>query len=304
MRSWTRPKGLSPRVRGNRQAVVPRELQVGSIPACAGEPTSSVACSSARRVYPRVCGGTPPHRLLPAQRMGLSPRVRGNRARHRAGHGVDGSIPACAGEPPPSAGRCPSTTVYPRVCGGTFGPRGPDPAWGGLSPRVRGNPLQALDREGELGSIPACAGEPAGSSTIRTTSRVYPRVCGGTLPLHGVPDQIWGLSPRVRGNRPSVSARPSVQGSIPACAGEPASRSARPAPAMVYPRVCGGTVWDADRHIVDPGLSPRVRGNRPFRRSPDESAGSIPACAGEPCARRGRGTGTWVYPRVCGGTGP
>ena len=53
----------------------------------------------------------------------------------------DGSIPACAGEPFEGSPGAESTTVYPRVCGGTF---------------------QLL-----TGVLHAC-------------HRVYPRVCGGT----------------------------------------------------------------------------------------------------------------------------
>ena len=71
-------------------------------------------------------------------------------------------------------------TVYPRVCGGTLRAAAAGSGIKGLSPRVRGNPARATGRRGWLGSIPACAGEPAGyfSSTVRCG--VYPRVCGGT----------------------------------------------------------------------------------------------------------------------------
>ena len=50
------------------------------------------------------------------------------------------------------------------------------------------------------------------------------------------------------------------------------------------------------------GLSPRVRGNL-FLVAPQRvGVGSIPACAGEPPSSRRRRPGSWVYPRVCGGT--
>ena len=72
------PQGLSPRVRGNRFRIYRKLFWEGSIPACAGDlccrPTgpylarSIPACAgepvrlltedNARRVYPRVCGGT------------------------------------------------------------------------------------------------------------------------------------------------------------------------------------------------------------------------------------------------------
>ena len=51
-------KGLSPRVRGNRDSVPGDDDQLGSIPACAGEPAAARQSSVRWTVYPRVCGGT------------------------------------------------------------------------------------------------------------------------------------------------------------------------------------------------------------------------------------------------------
>ena len=51
--------------------------------------------------------------------MGLSPRVRGNPEILKLWRPGAGSIPACAGEPIPSAGKLGHNMVYPRVCGGT-----------------------------------------------------------------------------------------------------------------------------------------------------------------------------------------
>ena len=50
--------GLSPRMRGNREWGAEELEHIGSIPAHAGEPTSSGLSDSRRRVYPRACGGT------------------------------------------------------------------------------------------------------------------------------------------------------------------------------------------------------------------------------------------------------
>ena len=50
--------GLSPRLRGNPHSSSPKSPGIGSIPALAGEPSSSGLCTSAARVYPRACGGT------------------------------------------------------------------------------------------------------------------------------------------------------------------------------------------------------------------------------------------------------
>ena len=71
--------------------------------------------------------------------------------------------------------------------------------------------------------------------------RVYPRVCGGTAPPSRVAVNAKGLSPRVRGNRESVSQARRETGSIPACAGEPPFHGLALDGVGVYPRVCGGT---------------------------------------------------------------
>ena len=192
-----------------------------SIPACAGEPMPHHACAQACPwVYPRVCGGT--GRASGQSGCGLSPRVRGNRDGDSNDSVMDGSIPACAGEPwlalsgvrgsrsiPACAGEpdlfgnqlflC--SQVYPRVCGGT-------------------DPYERLVR----------------------SPGVYPRVCGGTCNAKA-PDSV------------------TVTRSIPACAGEPTCLPAPRAPGRVYPRVCGGTLRSTLRFTVLPGLSPRVRGN-------------------------------------------
>ena len=79
---------------------------------------------------------------------GLSPRVRGN----LLGSGED-----------PAGGR-----VYPRVCGGTTVARVSTSNVTGLSPRVRGNLLRSSHTPMDVGSIPACAGEPLGDSPSRS----------------------------------------------------------------------------------------------------------------------------------------
>ena len=96
---WTGWHGLSPRVRGNLNISPVATPAWGSIPACAGEPTSRRIADAGRGVYPRVCGGTrPAYGYSPADR-GLSPRVRGNRQEMVKPVAMVGSIPACAGEP-------------------------------------------------------------------------------------------------------------------------------------------------------------------------------------------------------------
>ena len=193
---------------------------------------------------------------------GLSPRVRGNPV------GIDGlgrkagSIPACAGEPAGYREITLGMTVYPRVCGGTTDSDTPGYDTFGLSPRVRGNQERDLFASRMRRSIPACAGEPAFGSPRLLPHGVYPRVCGGTSTATQLRSGVWGLSPRVRGNRDQTDLRLVHGGSIPACAGEPCRARRRQGGQRVYPRVCGGTRFGRTTAVLSMGLSPRVRGNR------------------------------------------
>ncbi len=192
--------------------------------------------------------------------------------------------------------------VYPRVCGGTSCSRSRPVGLVGLSPRVRGNPDGWIAPSLFLGSIPACAGEPARHISSLSLYGVYPRVCGGTFDVVSNRPTPVGLSPRVRGNPNSDHLAICAAGSIPACAGEPSGRCRCPPTPAVYPRVCGGTENSNKDTIIAAGLSPRVRGNRRRIRQLDTRTGSIPACAGEPTTAIARTFWQGVYPRVCGGT--
>ena len=254
--------GLSPRVRGNQSLGRVRFPVVGSIPACAGEPPY---LGSRRRhigVYPRVCGGTVSAVVARYPAGGLSPRVRGNhRIWDREGD-ILGSIPACAGEPGKHGTPSLTSAVYPRVCGGTASLLAPVASVIGLSPRVRGNRWDVSSSCVGPGSIPACAGEPPSGFQPARSTRVYPRVCGGTTVTFSGLGVFYGLSPRVRGNPRSEWCWQRFVGSIPACAGEPSVECTVPHMLRVYPRVCGGT--GQHDFLSQPllGLSPRVRGNR------------------------------------------
>ena len=132
--------GLSPRVRGSLSLTHKIRIDLGSIPAGAGEPRSSAASAPPRGVYPRGCGGARPGRTGLGNTAGLSPRVRGSLPSRCADPSPPGSIPAGAGEPSRRARPTSCWRVYPRGCGGASWRTLPGTACGGLSPRVRGSP--------------------------------------------------------------------------------------------------------------------------------------------------------------------
>ena len=220
----------------------------------------------ARRVYPRVCGGSPFSSHSPGDRSGLSPRVRGKPTPQHFKLADEGSIPACAGEAFLTQKHRPVGEVYPRVCGGSSGCAAWITRHEGLSPRVRGKRfLRHL--YGVAGrSIPACAGE-AGAPLRRGRRRaVYPRVCGGSRSGGRGAAAAHGLSPRVRGKRLSGGVEVLANRSIPACAGEAGRVGVGRGLPGVYPRVCGGSGGVPVLHGDGHGLSPRVRGKRAYCR--------------------------------------
>ena len=172
----------------------------------------------------------------------------------------------------------------------------------GLSPRVRGNHQRTSRLPFSIGSIPACAGEPARCLIHRESRTVYPRVCGGT----GIPGcrvrHYQGLSPRVRGNLPHPLPFVKADRSIPACAGGTALANAiRNARNGLSPRVRGNQGSEIPGSQAS-GSIPACAGNHSSQSTSRESCRSIPACAGEPHTWYALYIHLQVYPRVCGGT--
>ena len=172
--------GLSPRGRGNPQAIGITAVLIESIPAWAGKPVADRLAGGPPWVYPRVGGETRVVASVECSGSGLSPRGRGNRVRGVAPTTREGSIPAWAGKPRPAWPTWHPRTVYPRVGGETDWWFKQEYLCQGLSPRGRGNREEG--RVGGLcdGSIPAWAGKPLRSYLSRGWLPVYPRVGGET----------------------------------------------------------------------------------------------------------------------------
>ncbi len=171
--------------------------------------------------YPRVCGATRPARALEKPPWGLSPRVRGNLRAILASQIQRGPIPACAGQPWMSACLAGIEGAYPRVCGATVQQQAAPNFLGGLSPRVRGNHAEPCRMHCACGPIPACAGQPCLQTPCLLALWAYPRVCGATKLCEICFVRVYGLSPRVRGNRGKSYELIRYHGPIPACAGQP-----------------------------------------------------------------------------------
>ena len=169
---------------------------------------------------------------------------------------------------------------------------------------MRGNRAEIISFHASMRSIPAGAGEPPRAVWSNARYRVYPRGCGGTRFCRVCAPGVRGLSPRVRGNRPSIRFCALARGSIPAGAGEPRLTQKAGRDRRVYPRGCGGTRASALPWCFLRGLSPRVRGNREVSLLPGRKNGSIPAGAGEPDEENNWAVSHRVYPRGCGGTKP
>ncbi len=152
--------GLSPRVRGNQTRNIAEKFHGGPIPAGAGEPMTEPGDAVMIGAYPRGCGGTVSRRSIACRSSGLSPRVRGNHKGQFCFQRRGGPIPAGAGEPAQLDRLIQPDRAYPRGCGGTVSEYSAKPSPSGLSPRVRGNPKQAVHGSEKDGPIPAGAGEP------------------------------------------------------------------------------------------------------------------------------------------------
>ena len=91
------PNGLSPRVRGSRDAIISGKNVLGSIPASAGQPNWRGRERPWSGVYPRECGAAVNLGGCYDNSKGLSPRVRGSLAPLRIYAATERSIPASAG---------------------------------------------------------------------------------------------------------------------------------------------------------------------------------------------------------------
>ena len=132
-------EGSSPRVRGSQVGRQRFDLRTGIIPAGAGLTRQSGLQLRTRRDHPRGCGAH--DFFIDATRdiTGSSPRVRGSQRLVKAGHILDGIIPAGAGLTPSSPRARRNARDHPRGCGAHSASSPCISFLPGSSPRVRGS---------------------------------------------------------------------------------------------------------------------------------------------------------------------
>ena len=292
--------GSSPRMRGTQKRRGMLRRQDGIIPAYAGNTSTRTPSETVTRDHPRVCGEHPTPAQLTPVNAGSSPRMRGTHGRCRWCCEHSGIIPAYAGNTHTLYRYGMGDRDHPRVCGEhpCCRWRG-DMGWGS-SPRMRGTLIPSRLISGEIGIIPAYAGNTAIASATSLLVRDHPRVCGEHVSAMSLAVRLTGSSPRMRGTLRLPAVAVFDHGIIPAYAGN--TRCCWPSCwcCRDHPRVCGEHMLRERRIVWQAGSSPRMRGTPFGRRLHFRPPGIIPAYAGNTVVRVRRLPLLGDHPRVCG----
>ena len=191
---------------------------------------------------------------------GLSPHGRGIRESEVRQHHVRGPIPAWAGDTAcrPRRGRAPR--AYPRMGGGYSSSPTTGRSMRGLSPHGRGILVGSVVTVGEVGPIPAWAGDTQLGRGLGAHRGAYPRMGGGYERKNRWVVVIGGLSPHGRGIPFFDGDRSHGVGPIPAWAGDTEVDDADLRADRAYPRMGGGYAHLPRLRAGARGLSPHGRG--------------------------------------------
>ena len=212
-----------------------------------------------------------------------------------------GIIPAYAGSTHAGRRRGVRAGDHPRVCGEHHPAKEAASLGGGSSPRMRGAPVDLLERGVAPGIIPAYAGSTSPPRAARGSGRDHPRVCGEHVFSAAVPSSLAGSSPRMRGALVVRARHHLLEGIIPAYAGSTGLCRPGRAPWGDHPRVCGEHLKKPHWHVMLTGSSsPRMRGAPPAALTRLLNRRIIPAYAGSTGPRRPRMRAGGDHPRVCG----
>ena len=251
-------------MRGTLVAVLFSFVQLGIIPAYAGNTVRGSAVMMVGRDHPRVCGEHRNGRHHRHVHRGSSPRMRGTRLKGSYHMPTFGIIPAYAGNTCPKLAASMLHRDHPRVCGEHTASTQVLRRSLGSSPRMRGTLLRVRAERQSTGIIPAYAGNTRISQLQGMTTRDHPRVCGEHLTENEAHREGEGSSPRMRGTLAVVFNYDGYMGIIPAYAGNTHTQVGTIRHTRDHPRVCGEhRPWQIN-HKQPPGSSPRMRGTRAY----------------------------------------
>ena len=223
------------------------------IPAYAGNTTDVLGGVRVDGDHPRVCGEHFSEASRDMRDVGSSPRMRGTLQQTATDAAHAGNTPM--------ASLCWLTGWdHPRVCGehGYFVLMMKPNL--GSSPRMRGTPERRFSTGGNMGIIPAYAGNTDCQRSPLARPRDHPRVCGehDMMVINSLED--LGSSPRMRGTLRQTDLPSGHVGIIPAYAGNTSLMGFTAPCPRDHPRVCGEHLYPTifDDSIM--GSSPRMRG--------------------------------------------
>ena len=206
-------------MRGTRAGGPSPSHPFGIIPAYAGNTNSRTTRRVMHGDHPRVCGEHEICAHTARGHRGSSPRMRGTPSHKRKHPHSRRIIPAYAGNTLRFSRSISPYRDHPRVCGEhNVLEKGFFPVLGS-SPRMRGTPFRITKINGQIGIIPAYAGNTHVLERTYSSCRDHPRVCGEH---HGAAFDLnvnTGSSPRMRGTRPTRKDKGTRPGIIPAYAG-------------------------------------------------------------------------------------
>ena len=165
---------------------------------------------------------------------------------------------------------------------------------------MRGTPSPIRSQKARAGIIPAYAGNTTIALTSTGGRRDHPRICGEHQFRGYVFTGSVGSSPHMRGTRITRCSTISNLGIIPAYAGNtrPAWKAGRPP--RDHPRICGEHISSRGNVSTFLGSSPHMRGTRIRAHGYVDTAGIIPAYAGNTAVCNGSSAFNRDHPRICG----
>ena len=196
---------------------------------------------------------------------GSPPRVREPPRVFRMKARIARITPACAGTTGSGWPCTRSPRDHPRVCGNHSASNSSRSSISGSPPRAREPLLLQFVQILNFGITPACAGTTAHTSSIRTTARDHPRVCGNHCNRVSAYAFTSGSPPRVREPRRHVECNAVILGITPACAGTTVLIALRIEILEDHPRVCGNHTSTRPTISAGRGSPPRVREPPPRR---------------------------------------